>query len=66
MDATDQAVVAFIQTYKKQHTYAPSMDEIGAACSLSRTAVSKRLKVLEAQGYIQNDGPRALRVLKSA
>lgn len=49
-------ILCFIADYKRAHSYAPSIREIGAAISVDSTSlVDYYLKQLEEDGYITRD-----------
>lgn len=61
-----QAIYDFICTYTKEHTYPPSVREIGNAVGLaSPSTVHTHLKVLEQRGYITRNSnkPRTIEVV---
>lgn len=62
-----QAIYDFICEYSKEHSYPPSVREIGAAVGLaSPSTVHTHLKVLEQRGYITRDSnkPRTIEVVQ--
>lgn len=61
-----KAIYDFIRDYTDEHTYPPSVREIGDAVGLaSPSTVHMHLKVLESHGYINRDPkkPRTIEVL---
>lgn len=56
----------FIQQYKKENDYSPSVREIGDSLEISVKAVVDRLNALEHKGYIKHDYgvARSIRILK--
>lgn len=61
-----QAIYDYICTYTKEHSYPPSVREIGAAVGLaSPSTVHTHLKVLEREGYITRDSnkPRTIEIV---
>lgn len=60
------AIYDFIRTYTEEHSYPPSVREIGAAVGLaSPSTVHMHLKVLEEHGLIRRDSkkPRTIEVM---
>ena len=60
-----QAIYEYILNYTKEHSYPPSVREIGAAVGLaSPSTVHMHLKALETNGYIKRDPkkPRTIEV----
>lgn len=61
-----QAIYDYICSYTKEHSYPPSVREIGAAVGLaSPSTVHTHLKVLEREGYITRDSnkPRTIEIV---
>jgi len=56
---TTQAVYLFIKDYIEQHTYPPSLREIGEGCFLSLPGVVRHLDRLEGEGKIEREPGRA-------
>jgi SOS-response transcriptional repressor LexA len=59
-------LLAFIQSYMESHPYAPTFEEMKAACGLaSKSGVHRLLTSLEERGYIRRlrDRARALEVV---
>ncbi|MEW6516851.1 MAG: transcriptional repressor LexA [candidate division FCPU426 bacterium] len=53
-------VLDFVESYRREHGYAPTLREIGEALGLSSVAtVYQHLKHLEAKGLIRREGGRA-------
>lgn len=64
-----QAIYEYILNYTKEHSYPPSVREIGAAVGLaSPSTVHMHLKALENNGYIKRDPkkPRTIEVTTDA
>lgn len=63
-----RAIYEFICSYTKEHSYPPSVREIGTAVGLaSPSTVHTHLKILEQHGYITRDSnkPRTIEVVES-
>ena len=61
-----QAIYDYICSYTKEHSYPPSVREIGAAVGLaSPSTVHTHLKVLEREGFITRDSnkPRTIEIV---
>lgn len=54
-DPHSQLVYAFLQTYLKAHSYAPSQREIALACHLGKSTVLRCLDRLEIDGLITRE-----------
>lgn len=52
-------VYQFVRSYVQEHSYAPSLREIGAACDLSMPSVSLCLAWLETQGRVRRSAGKA-------
>lgn len=63
---TAKEVYEFIGGYITERGFSPSMDDIAAACYLSRSSVLRYLDKLEAWGLISREPgiPRSLRVFE--
>jgi repressor LexA len=67
LSAVQRAIVAFILNYKQSNSYAPTLQEIGAAAGLGNSSsASYQVKVLEQKGYLKlrPGRPRAIEVLR--
>jgi SOS-response transcriptional repressor LexA len=64
-DIIASRVLAFIKGYMAQQGISPSMNEIAAACYLSRSNVARYLDLLEAWGHIARKPgvPRSISLL---
>ncbi len=58
-NSVTDAIHDFIRTYVKEHTYPPTLREIGKGCYLSTSAVTRHLNRLEQQGKIYREAGRA-------
>lgn len=56
---TTEMVYEFIQKFIKEHTYPPTIREIGQGCYISTSAVSRHLDHLERRGKISREFGRA-------
>ena len=56
---TTEAVYLFVKAYIKEHTFPPSLREIGEGCFLSMTAVTRHLERLEGEGKLFREPGRA-------
>ena len=56
---TTQNVYLFIKDYIRQHTFPPSLREIGEGCYLSTSAVTRHLERLEGAGKLHREPGRA-------
>jgi SOS-response transcriptional repressor LexA len=55
-EARRSEILKFIETYSREHGWAPSGAEIAAAIGVSATAVSKHIRRLEAEGRLVRAG----------
>jgi SOS-response transcriptional repressor LexA len=56
---TTQKVYVFVRDYIKAHTHPPTLREIGEACFLATSSVSRHLDRLEMEGKIRREEGRA-------
>lgn len=59
LEASLECIYRFVDAFIEEHGYSPSLREIGAACHLGRTTVSRYLDKLEGQGKIAREIGRA-------
>lgn len=59
-------ILQFIQTFSKEHSFAPSMREIGAHFKIAAPSVLEHLRAIERKGFIRRVPlrPRCLEILK--
>ncbi len=58
-NSVTDAIYGFIKNYVKEHTYPPTLREIGRGCYLSTSAVTRHLDRLEQRGKIYREPGRA-------
>jgi repressor LexA len=56
---TVEQVYAFIKAYIREHTYPPTLKEIGKGCYMSRTNVTRYVDRLQGMGRLARDPKRA-------
>ncbi len=56
---TTLVIYEFIKLHIKEHTYPPTLREIGQGCYLSTASVARHLALLEKEGRISREPGRA-------
>lgn len=65
MEVTNEAILEFIIKYSQEHTYPPSVQEIGDAMGFKSTSTTwNRLQKMLKIGMIESDNPGAARAIR--
>lgn len=65
LDKNPGRVFDYVVTYQTNRRQSPSFREIAEACDLSERTVSRCMETLQACGYLERRGTRAIRILKT-